>query len=131
MLEIKNFISETIIGITEGIAEASKHISTTAPEYKVNIPGVSISYDMNLCNVDFDIAVTASDELSAGAGAKISVVGIKVGGDAESATKNSSISRIKFTVPLGLPKEIPDSYKKKQEEQDRKLNAAMEQSIRN
>ena len=53
--------------------------------------------------VEFDIAVTVSDEEKAGVNAGIKVVGLSAGGEDSAISKTSKISRIRFTIPIIPP----------------------------
>lgn len=54
-------------------------------------------------NIEFDVAVTASDSKEGSAGVGISVFGAKVGATGQGATENTTVSRVKFSVPMVLP----------------------------
>jgi hypothetical protein len=56
-----------------------------------------------LRDVEFDIAVTVTSSDKVGGEGGIQVMGIfKAGGEASKAAEKSSVSRIKFTVPMRL-----------------------------
>jgi len=85
-MDLKDFISTTLVSIREGIAEANKK---TDKAYKI-VPENKV--------VNFDIAVEVSNEQKSGGGGgiKIHVVEAKLGKD--HTNKESNISRINFTV---------------------------------
>lgn len=84
-MDLKDFISTTLISIKQGIAEANKvdKAYLIVPENKV---------------VNFDIAVEVSKEGKSGGsgGVKIHVVEAKLGKD--QTNRESNVSRINFTV---------------------------------
>lgn len=54
--------------------------------------------------IDFDVAVTVTEKAEKEGGAAISVAGVfGLGGKASAASETSSISRIKFSVPIVYP----------------------------
>lgn len=113
-MELKDFVSETILSIISGVEDAQKK----AKEHDafVNPGGLlrntsNVSTDAILDNstniyaqpVLFDIAITAED--SAQIGAKVKVFsGIFGGGiNGEKESKNAIVSRVRFTVPVFFP----------------------------
>lgn len=85
-MELKEFITKTLIEIKEGIIEADKK-------------GVKVS-NTTAKEVEFDISVTtnSSDESKLGGG--IFVGGIGLGANSKEISNNSAMSRIKFSLPL-------------------------------
>lgn len=57
-------------------------------------------------DVEFDIAVTVSDEVSGKANAGIKVLSVGIGGEGAKAAKESTVSRVKFTVPIIPPVQL-------------------------
>ena len=66
-MELKDFIAETMKGISDGIAESENK-------------GVKILKN-NFNDVVFDVAVTVGNTTDAGAGGQITVMGINIGGN--------------------------------------------------
>ena len=59
-----------------------------------------------LQHVEFDVAVTVKGSTSGSAGGKIAVMSfVNVGGQSEKILRNSSVSRVKFTLPILLQPE--------------------------
>lgn len=93
-MELKEFISKTLVDITEGIAEASDSIGRS----------IGFATEKNSSsNIEFDVAVTVESGSSAEGGAKagISIASIdlisgKLKGQIEE--KSSNVSRVKFSV---------------------------------
>ena len=54
--------------------------------------------------LEFDVAVTATEGSEKKAGIGVAMAMFGAGGQASSNTMNTSISRIRFTVPVILPK---------------------------
>jgi len=116
-MNLKDFISETLLSIINGVTEAQEQANDIGA--LVNPGGLTIN-TKNISdnaiwdnttnnyaqNVTFDIAVTAED--SATGGAKIKVLSGILSGEAggEKANKNSIVSRVQFIVPVLLPPQI-------------------------
>ena len=58
--------------------------------------------------VDFDVAVTTDSSSEAKAGLNLKVAGIGFGGGGGVADRDSVVSRIRFQVPIVLPKSIDE-----------------------
>lgn len=95
-MDIKEFISETLKQIIDGILDAQNYTGT---KNAVIVP----CSDYNR-NVDFDIAVTVVEGKETGAKAGISVWSIGAGVAAKTESSSSTVSRIKFEIPVELPK---------------------------
>lgn len=101
-MELKDFIENAvsdIIDATQGLK--NKYNDKNAMEYDQPIaPNKDHSFKNNQHTIDFDIAVTTSENGNAKAGSKIgiSVLGANIGGEKGYTNENSS--RIKFSVPF-------------------------------
>lgn len=106
-MELKDFISTTIISICEGIAKAKEH---TNDKYKncIVAPGRINGYEVGnrpdeRYNIDFEICVTTekSKDGKTGGGLKLKI--FDMGADIEKNTTNKNgrtdVNRIKFSVP--------------------------------
>ncbi len=113
-MDLKEFVSETIISIISGVTEAQ----SKAKELGAHVnPGGLTRNTKNISNnavwdnstnnyaqpVSFDVAVTAED--TATGGAKVKVLSGILGGDfgGEKGNKNVVASRVQFSVPILLP----------------------------
>ncbi|RLB60494.1 MAG: hypothetical protein DRH08_15295 [Deltaproteobacteria bacterium] len=95
-MELKDFVSQSFQDIAEGIIDAQEKLEHT--------DAIINAFDqVKLRNIEFDIATTSREgkEFGGKAGLKIYVASAEAGG--KSSTLNSSISRIKFTIPVVLP----------------------------
>lgn len=93
-MSLKNFISETITEIINGLDDASSKL-------KDKRIGLYSTGKTNQRHVEFDVAVSAKskDETSGNAGIRVlEVVGF--GGKISSEYVNSTVSRIKFGVRI-------------------------------
>ena len=94
-MELKDFISETVKQITDGILEGNKYVR----EKSNSSEGIRNQYT----KVIFDIAVTTNEEATDKLGGKISVVQVfNVGASTESVNKTSNYNRIQFELLLSV-----------------------------
>ena len=57
--------------------------------------------------IDFDIAVTTSNEQEAGGHGGINVLSVKIGGKLSDKDREETMSRIKFSINVALPNVKP------------------------
>ena len=103
-MELKEFVSNALVDIIAGVAEAQsrvKDIAVIEPNINAANPkgGSSDSPHKILRSADFDVAVSVSDEVKGGVKGGIFVLGL-LGGEAISDGRftNSTVNRIKFSV---------------------------------
>lgn len=101
-MDLQMFITESLLEITNGLKQANEKIKdaygpSDLPAAFQLKPGTNADLGRG---IQFDIAVTTSLEGkgSAGAGIKLSVVQVGVGGSTTSSSEQ--ISRIRFTVAV-------------------------------
>jgi hypothetical protein len=104
-MDVKDFVSDTLKQIIDGVVDAQ--------EYAKEKDAVVVPYHDYQKNVSFDLAVTVVEgkETSGKAGISVWSIGAGVGGKTESSS--STVSRIKFEIPIELPQgsvapELPD-----------------------
>ncbi len=98
-MDLETFVSETLQQIVKGVKTAQRHADCqTARINPVDQQGF-----VHVKDIEFDVAVTVTEgaEKKGGIGVFSGVLG--VGGQASSNTASSSVSRIKFSVPVILP----------------------------
>ncbi len=98
-MELQDFIGETLKQIISGVRNAQE--SAIELGAKVNPRGGSF---VEMRDVHFDVAVSTSEgtETKGGIGVFVNPVG-SVGSQDKSDVASSSMSRIKFSVPVKLP----------------------------
>jgi len=104
-MELKEFIATTLGEIQEGVQTAINETMNNNLNGAIN-PSWGGTQGMNtslIQNIQFDIAVTASDEDKAGVKGGIKVVGVTLGGEDLSKTTTSKVSRIQFSIPVIPP----------------------------
>ncbi|MGA2801765.1 MAG: hypothetical protein ABSE97_05280 [Verrucomicrobiota bacterium] len=109
-VELKDFISETLKQIIEGVAIAQefgatrgalvnpKGLESTKAEYWDEATGEAASL------VAFDVAVTAVEGKGTKGGIGVFTVPFALGSQGQSESSTSIVSRVKFSVPVHLPK---------------------------
>lgn len=103
-MELKDFISNSLVDIQEGVEDAIKKVDSKGTTGVINPDFKHVRTNAALIqNVNFDIAVTASDKEGTGIQGRIKVVGIEIGGDGTNSTETSMVSRIQFCVPIIPP----------------------------
>lgn len=125
---LEDFVANTLAQIIEGIKKAQKttqddHISPTGIRLNADhAPKKYLSTTTNhmVTMIEFDVAVTASDSTSVEGKGGISVMSLKIGAEANAGSVNSSVSRIKFTVPIALPEAKFDIGFRPSEQDDEK-----------
>ena len=100
LMDLKEFVSQTIIQIIDGIKLAQE-------EYPENACPEMVKFHTQspvINQVDFDVAIYASDDKETGAKAGIKVMSfISASGESKSNSSTGSSSRIKFQVPIRYP----------------------------
>lgn len=110
-MELQKFLSESLKQIIDGTVEAQEYASTKSafvnPEKLHAGTGTIGSYNLPSLGrlIDFDIAITVSEQDGKSGGGSISIASFKLGGDISNSTNNSTITRLKFSIPLFLPEQ--------------------------
>ena len=110
-MNLQEFIREMLVQIINGVKDAQEIIGESGAVinpiglYRVHdqLAGRGFHSGAVTETVEFDVAVTVieAEGVKKGVGAFVSVVGI--GAQKQTETQNSSVSRIKFSVPALLP----------------------------
>jgi hypothetical protein len=116
-MELQYFLSETLKQIIKGIQDAQEFVDKEGRGAKVNPRGITalnrdesgqkqphdIHTKLPIERVEFDVAITASDSVEKSGGGGLRVWALNVGGQAGTSSENTTISRIRFGVPIVLP----------------------------
>jgi hypothetical protein len=109
-MNIKEFVSDSLVQICEAVLDAQEKTSKSGarvnPYFRRAKPEEAAQV------VKFDLAVTVSQQANGKAGGEIKILGASLGGGGELATSEQTISRIKFEIPIDLPrttKDLPDA----------------------
>lgn len=118
-MELQDFISGTLVQIARGIELAAaqlkdskalvnpRNVATASvkSEHVYGYLNTEKRYFKVVQKIDFDVAVTAEKGRETKSGLGISVGSISVGTHGKSESTNSSVSRIRFSIPMVLPME--------------------------
>lgn len=113
-MNLKEFITETIVGIAEAVGDAAKRLDETTAivnpslQSTTGVTGTCGSVEIQgtlrpVHLIEFDVAVHAAKGKSTEGGIGIVVASIGLGTKGKSQSSDSSESRIKFSVPVALP----------------------------
>lgn len=110
-MELQTFIEESLKQIVAAVSNAGRaskeHGARLNPQQPQWQYGHGLYFDKTtgavLSNVEFDIAVTATDGTKTKGGIGVAIASVVLGSQGESAKSNQQVSRIKFNVPIVLP----------------------------
>lgn len=111
-MELKDFISQAIKDLLHGVLEAQNDAKTgncVVPSGKQSndlFPKGNVVHngDWTSTLVNFDIAISAEESAAKGGKAGVKIAVLSAALDTENTNKNTSTSRIQFSVPVILPK---------------------------
>ena len=138
-MDLREFVKEALVQVASGVRDAQEPVRIqggfVSPSVVSGASGRSesthfgtLSSGQQVLLVEFDVAVTATDSVEGGAGAKLAVASLfslEAGG--KGRTGSETTSRIKFKVPLALPvdmesKKTFDAERKREDEMVRRHN---------
>jgi hypothetical protein len=111
-MNLEDFVTETLMQIINGVREAQEFAQTkNACINPVSARMTSSQqvqhYDINtgvpLQNIEFDVGITVTETSTKQDGALTTIGSVTVSPQNPSESQNSSISRIRFSVPILLP----------------------------
>ena len=112
-MDLKQFITETVMSIVESTSELQRSYDLSHTGVVIN-PAVTgsnellyqegnISYSYRRIEViEFDVAVSASEEADKGGKAGLKIWSAEVGLDGKKNARSEELSRVKFTIPIAL-----------------------------
>jgi hypothetical protein len=140
-MNLEDFVATTLTQIAAGIAKAQDQAASTgawinpAGGIRKDKDMAVIQIDTNafayLEQVEFDVAVTAATDQTAHAEGGIKVMGLQLGAGGEANYLNSSVSRVKFSIPVSWPADRDTDLEKRREEAARRTSEARKQTTRN
>jgi len=118
-MNLQDFITETLVQIARGIEQAAEQLkgtkglvnprnvntSTYAESGIYGFVDTEQTFHKAVQKIEFDVAVTASTGTATKGGIGIMVGAIGLGSQRQSEAQHSSVSRLKFVVPMVLPLE--------------------------
>lgn len=111
-MDLENFVSQTLSQIISGVksaqVEAAKHGATVNPHLSANTTelgkqGFLWGNGAAAQIVQFDVALTVLEGTGTKGGIGVFAGAINLGSAGQSKNESSSVSRVKFSVPLTLP----------------------------
>jgi hypothetical protein len=102
-MDVKEFVSDMLKQIIDGVVDVQNNTSAVVVPHS------------GTCNkINFDIAVTVVESKESGGKAGISVYSIGAGVTGKTESSSSTVSRIKFEIPVELPKGDQVAYRQRQ-----------------
>lgn len=110
-MQLKNFISETLSQLLEGVADAQARVQLSGGRVSPNVrtPNDSkalygkTSDQLPVIFVDFDVSVEAQEGTGTKGGIGVVTGMFNLGSTGESRENRQSVNRIKFSIPVALP----------------------------
>lgn len=103
-MELREFITETLVQIQEGVQGAIDRRRASAnsagainPVWGADANAINADH---LQKVDFDVAVTVTDKGGVSGKGGLKIFSFEMGAEASKSLEHSTASRIKFTVPI-------------------------------
>ena len=95
-MELQEFVKETLLQITKGVKEAQEEARSYGGVVNPRLV-------QDATNVEFEVGLTESSEDKTKKGIGVLLGGLKGGIDGSDSRTTSSVTKIRFTVPLVLP----------------------------
>lgn len=111
-MDLRDFVRETLVQIVEGVVNARDSIVEKGGDInpvgghfdQKSLKGRQWDWKRGAAeNVEFDVALTASDKEDAKAGFGVFFGAVGIGTQISGENAYSSMTRVKFSVPLLLP----------------------------
>jgi len=103
-MELKDFVAETLNQIIDGVMIAQEHVKEKGAEIAPR--GLSgADREKAARDVEFDVAVTQVEGSQAKASIGVLFTAVGLGGQTGYEAKSSIVNRIKFSIPIVLPKQ--------------------------
>ena len=110
-MNLKEFVSETLRSVSEAVAESAESLREIGIDVNPPMrPGDPSTLREDTAHtyrrveaVDFDVAVTATQEVKGSAKGGIKVLSIGADAEAGGTRSTEAVSRVQFTVPIAFP----------------------------
>ena len=103
-MDLREFVKETLIQITMGVQDAiTVHSDMDGALGVINPvwgPDASAISAEHAQKVEFDVAVTVTDKMGGSGKASIKVLSFELGAEGNKSIEHSTVSRVKFSVPI-------------------------------
>jgi len=100
MIDLKQFVSETIQQVIEGAKDAGLYLKDNLDYDKDGYVQIG---DGNMQKIEFDISVTTSETSKSEGKAGIMIKVVDFGIKGSDNTESTSMNKIKFSVPVAFP----------------------------
>lgn len=111
-MELDAFVETTLTQIISGVRAAQQTApaqgAAVNPDIRSGPPGRVHRSGTLLQDIEFDAAIMVTESEKSGAGLRVGVAWVSGGVDAGSDSRQSRASRIRFTVPIALPRQDDD-----------------------
>ena len=116
-IELKTFVEESLKQIIDGVTAAQEHameqralvnpVGLYMPSAKqpFGVWEIHASSVRTAQSVEFDVAISANEDSQASGGIGVFVGAFGIGSKGQTGESSSSMSRIRFSVPLSLPQQ--------------------------
>lgn len=112
-MDLKEFVSETLTQITEGVKGAQEAVKDTGGKINPELFGnesalasqgvVQTGTGCTTTMVEFDVALTVTEGSGAKAGIGVFSGAVNLGAGGKLKSENMSVSRVCFKVPVSFP----------------------------
>lgn len=110
-MELKEFVRETLLQITQGVKEAQEATSEYGAVINPSAYAHDSDYDyaviknkkLPVQNVEFEVALTATTGEGSKSGIGVAFGAFAIGGNKSTEENNVSVTNIKFTIPAVFP----------------------------
>lgn len=119
-MDLQKFVTTALVQIVNGARDAQDQLKSTGARINPGLWDPMRDSQQTVVHpngwrtyakdVQFDVAVTATDEKSAEGGAGLRVWGTGIGAEGKVTSENSTVSRVQFAIPVSLPI-APDAEK--------------------
>jgi hypothetical protein len=103
-MDLREFLSETLVQIQMGVQDAiTKHqalpdsVGVINPVWGADASAISSEH---VQKVEFDVAVTVTDKTGGSGKGGLKIFSLEMGAEASKSIEQSSVSRIKFSIPI-------------------------------
>lgn len=112
-MDLKDFVKNTLVQIVDGVAEAEKELEQKGASAnpvggyfdQKQIGGRNWSFKDGITDtVEFDVALTNSEKEGTSGGIGVLLGSVNLGAKGQTEETVTSVTRIKFSVPVLLPK---------------------------
>lgn len=133
-MDLQEFVASTLTQISAGIAQAQEQCAESGawinptgalahPKEKLQVE-VDLNARAYLEQVQFDVAVTIGSDQTAEGGGGIRVLGLDLGAKGSVNYENSTVSRIRFSVPVVWPADRDPELEQKRTERAARQSAS-------